>query len=198
MIIMIVLFTKRLLTNQTSQTHLIKLWHDKNTCRVLHTTEAPNFNPLSTYFIDTNRPASSLWSSPPLIKCWSRLDVFWYRMTNPHLLHCVHIMSNTNVTRIRLFGAWMYWQDSPVTIWNMPRVHTGEVRPTMDITVYFGVLTRSSVDVFSSSRWRSPASFSRSFTCDSLNDFTMVSHLCRCVMGFQVSSFLSHPFQRTL
>jgi hypothetical protein len=31
-----------------------------------------------------------------------------------------------------------------------------------------------------------------------LNDFTMVSHLCRCVMGFQVSSFLSYPFQRTL
>jgi hypothetical protein len=35
MIIMIISFTKRLLTNQTSQSHLIKLWYDKITCKVL-------------------------------------------------------------------------------------------------------------------------------------------------------------------
>ena len=62
--------------------------------------------------------------------------------------------------------------------------HTGEVRPTMDSTVCFGVLTRSSVVVFSSR--------------DSLNDFTMVAYPCRCVMGSQASSFMSYPSQRTL
>jgi hypothetical protein len=32
--------------------------------------------------------------------------------------HCVHIMSNTNVARIRLFDLMrrIHWQDSPVTI----------------------------------------------------------------------------------
>jgi hypothetical protein len=35
MIIMIISFPRRLLTNQTSQTHLIQLWYEKITCRVL-------------------------------------------------------------------------------------------------------------------------------------------------------------------
>ncbi len=111
-------------------------------------------------------------------------------MTNPHFgpVHtCRTLTWYGSVCLVRR----MYWQDTPVTIWNMPRVHIGEVRPTMDSAVCLGALTRSSFFYFSSSRWRSAPSFSRSFVCDSLNDFTMVSYLCRCVMDSQVSSFLS-------
>ena len=92
----------------------------------------------------------------------------------------------------------MYCQDSPRTIWNMPILHTGEVNPLMGNPVCFGVLARSFVANLSVSRWRSAASFSSSFSCDSLNVFTMVAYPCRCVMGSHVSSFLSNPSQRTL
>ncbi len=76
---------------------------------------------------------------------------------------------------------------------NLPRAHTAKVSPVMDSTVCFGALTRSSVAFYFAWRWRSAATFSRSFACDSLNDFTMVAYPCRCVMGSQVSSFLSYP-----
>jgi hypothetical protein len=40
--------------------------------------------------------------------------------------------------------------------------------------------------------------FSTSFSCDSLNTFTMLAYPCRCVIGSHVSPVLSYPLQRTL
>ena len=39
---------------------------------------------------------------------------------------------------------------------------------------------------------------STSFSCDSLNAFTMLVYPCRCVIGSHVSPVLSYPLQRTL
>jgi hypothetical protein len=88
---------------------------------------------VSTWYITVNRPTSSLWSSP--------------RMTNPHF-GTVHTACRTPTWHGSVcLVCRMHWQNCPVTIWKIPRVHT------LDITVFFGVLTRSSVVVFSSSRW---------------------------------------------
>ncbi len=43
---------------------------------------------------------------------------------------------------------FMHWQESPVTNWNMTRVHTGEVRPFMHTTVCLGVFLRACDTVF--------------------------------------------------
>jgi hypothetical protein len=40
--------------------------------------------------------------------------------------------------------------------------------------------------------------FERSFSCDSLNAFTMLTYLCRCVIGFHVLPVLSYPLQQTI
>ncbi len=85
-----------------------------------------------------------------------------------------------------------------VTIWNMSRVHTGEVRPFMNTTVWLGEFLRACVVFDSVSHRRSTDSLSTSFSCDSLNTFTILSYPCRCVIGSHVLPVLSYPIQRTL
>jgi len=69
---------------------------------------------------------------------FSGLDVFWYRMTNPHP-DTVHVACRTPIGQVFVcLVCLIHCQDSPLTIWNMPIVHTGEVRPYMYITVCFG------------------------------------------------------------
>ncbi len=117
--------------------------------------------------------------------------------------YCSYCMSNTNVSslhRFRVLGALAGFPTHHLTLADSPHCEV-TYGPVKDITVCCGVLVRSSVAFFSVSLRRSTVSFSRSFTCESLNTFTMctmVSHPCRCVIGSHVSSFLSYPSHQTL
>jgi hypothetical protein len=78
---------------------------------------------------------------------------------------------------VRCSVRFMHWQESPVTIWNITRVHNVEVRPFM---------------------YRLATSLSTSFSCDSLNEFTMLTYPSICMIGSHVSPVLSYPLQKTL
>ncbi len=69
---------------------------------------------------------------------------------------------------------------------------------TNNYVVCLGTFLRGCVSFDSVSRRRSAASLSTSFSCDSLNAFTMIAYPCTCVIGSHVSPVLSYPLQRTL
>ncbi len=76
-------------------------------------------------------------------------SLFWYLTTNAHP-DTVNVPCRTLILEVVFcLVRFIHWQESPVTIWNMTIVHTGEVHR------------------------RSAVSLSTSFTWDSLNTFTM-------------------------
>ncbi len=152
MIIMMISFTKRLLTNQTSQTH--------------HVTTTPFFySDTNTY--EYHMSLNNDGNHDPFGS--KNLYYFLYSCVSPHDCICLTSFKITSYNFGTVYSTcrtptchgsvclvcWIQWQDSPVTIWNIPRVHTGEVRPTMEGTVCFGELMRSSVAFFTSSHWYS-------------------------------------------
>ncbi len=92
----------------------------------------------------------------------------------------------------------IHCQESPVTIWNITRLHNGEVRPFIHRTVCLGEFLRACASFDSVSHRRSAVSLSTPFSCDSLNVFIMLAYPCRCMIGSHVSPVLSYPLQRNL
>ena len=113
--------------------------------------------------------------------------------------HCVWCIPNTNITIRVLFGSFhvltgipghhLKHDDSPHThthTHNNNDEHTGEVRPFIHTTVSLGTFWRSCVSFHPISHRWSGTSLSTSFSCDSLNTFTMLGYPCRCVNGSHV------------
>ncbi len=60
--------------------------------------------------------------------------IFGHNSTSWHCVVCRTVISEV----VLFFVRFIHWQESPVTIWNMSRVHNGEVRPRLTIKLFFG------------------------------------------------------------
>ena len=124
-------------------------------------------------------PVSMIWLSSHLTLSFDNQWYFWYLVTKFHPV-TVHVGCRTLTSQdVLCLVRFIHWEESPVTVWNMVIVHTGEVRPFMHRTVWFGLFLRVCASFDSVSHRWSTVSLSTSFSCDSLNTFTILSYPCR-------------------